>query len=189
MIEHPTETGQFVATYPTPRRLTGMSPSAGSAAGRGGAPMRRLRSVFIVVAVATSLAMVTAAIATADQGGRPFLLELTGEAEVNAAGVPNQGDLDGTGTALLVFNLGHGTMCYDVTVSDVGTLLAAHVHVGPATAPGPVVIPTPLGATGGSGCVEVSRELMLAIFKNPENYYYNVHNADFPPGALRAQLR
>jgi hypothetical protein len=51
------------------------------------------------------------------------------------------------------------------------------------------VIPTAVGATGGEGCVDVDRSLILEIFKNPANYYYNVHNADFPPGALRAQLR
>lgn len=151
--------------------------------------MRRLRNAFLLMAVAGSLALVTAAVATAAEGGRTFSLELTGEAEVNAAGVPNQGDLDGTGTAVLTFNLGLGTMCYDVEVADVGPLLAAHVHVGPATAPGPVVIPTAVGATGGEGCVEVDRSLILAIFQDPANYYYNVHNADFPPGALRAQLR
>jgi hypothetical protein len=151
--------------------------------------MRRRRATLLLAVAIGSLALVSAAVATADEGGRPFRLTLTGEAEVNAAGVPNQGDLDGTGTAILTFNLGLGTMCYDVSVSGVDPLTAAHVHVGPATAPGPVVIPTPVGPTGGSGCVEVARDLMLAIFRDPANYYYNVHNAPFPGGALRAQLR
>jgi hypothetical protein len=151
--------------------------------------MRRLRAIALLLTVAASMALVTAAIVTADQGGRPFRLQLTGEAEVNAAGVPNQGDLDGTGTAVLTFNLGLGVMCYDVSVSGVEPLTAAHVHVGPATAPGPVVIPTPVGPTGGSGCVEVDRALIHQILTDPANYYYNVHNAPFPPGALRAQLR
>lgn len=151
--------------------------------------MRRVRITILLMVVAGSIALVSAAVAFAANGGRTFSLELTGEAEVNAAGVPNQGDLDGTGTAVLTFNLGLGTLCYDVAVADVGPLLAAHVHVGPATAPGPIVIPTPIGATGGEGCVDVERSLLLEIFRNPENYYYNVHNADFPPGALRAQLR
>jgi hypothetical protein len=44
--------------------------------------------------------------------------------------------------------------------------------------------------TGGSssGCAEVSRELALAILKSPSDYYVNVHNAEFPAGALRGQL-
>ena len=151
--------------------------------------MRGLRILAVAASTVAALMLIVGAIATADTGGRPFRLVLTGEAEVNAAGVPNQGDLDGTGTANLTFNLGLGTMCYDVSVSGVADLTAAHVHVGPATAPGPVVIPTPIGPTGGSGCADVSRELILAILRNPGNYYYNVHNADYPPGALRAQLR
>jgi len=144
--------------------------------------MRRRATLLLVIAIA-SLSLVAAAVATADQGGRPFRLTLTGAAER-----PGPGDPDGTGTATLEFNLGLGVMCYDVSVSDVAPLTAAHVHIGPVTAPGPVVIPTPVGATGGSGCVEVARDLILAILRNPAAYYYNVHNADFPPGALRAQL-
>jgi hypothetical protein len=36
--------------------------------------------------------------------------------------------------------------------------------------------------------VTVSREEARDIVKNPENYYVNVHNAEFPGGALRGQL-
>jgi hypothetical protein len=36
--------------------------------------------------------------------------------------------------------------------------------------------------------VSADQDLIKAITKNPENYYFNVHNAEFPAGALRAQL-
>ncbi len=39
-----------------------------------------------------------------------------------------------------------------------------------------------------SGCAEVSREVALDILKNPEDYYVNVHNAEYPAGARRGQL-
>ena len=39
-----------------------------------------------------------------------------------------------------------------------------------------------------SGCTQVDAALLMSIWDNPENYYFNVHNADFPPGAIRGQL-
>jgi hypothetical protein len=34
----------------------------------------------------------------------------------------------------------------------------------------------------------VSRQLIKELRKSPDQFYVNVHNADFPPGALRGQL-
>ena len=117
----------------------------------------------------------------------PFRVELTGEAEVNAAGVPNQGDLDGSGTATVTINPGLGQVCWSIEVADVEPILAAHIHVAPATAPGPIVV----HLDPDTGCTEVggvSRDLALAIILDPSAYYVNVHNATYPAGALRGQL-
>ena len=121
----------------------------------------------------------------AAQGGRPFDTELTGAAEVNAQGVPNQGDPDGTGSASLRINPGLGEVCWSIAVNGVDPITAAHIHIAPSTAAGPVVVPL-LPYTGG--CTEVSRDLALAIIQDPAGYYVNVHNADYPAGALRGQL-
>ena len=75
-------------------------------------------------------------------------------------------------------------MCWTIEVSGVDPIAAAHIHVAPSTAPGPIVVP--LSPT--SGCTEVSRQLALAIITDPSAYYVNVHNATYPAGALRGQL-
>ena len=124
-------------------------------------------------------------------GGRPFSTTLTGEAEVTAAGVPNQGDLDGEGTAHITLNQGQGEVCFELNVSGI-TLpaIGAHIHVGASTTTGPVVVGlTPPDADGhSSGCVSADADLIKAIRQNPENYYVNVHTTDFMPGAVRGQL-
>jgi CHRD domain len=150
-------------------------------------------ALFLAALVALALAgpAWAAKIGGADQGGRPFSTVLTGEAEVTDAGVPNQGDLDGTGSATITVNPGQEEVCFELSVAGI-TLpaIGAHIHEGVAGENGPVVVPlVPPDANGvSSGCVEVSRELALAIIQDPENYYVNVHNTDFPDGALRGQL-
>jgi hypothetical protein len=93
------------------------------------------------------------------------------------------------GTAYLTLNQGQGEICYELNVSGIAPATAAHIHVAPSTAPGPVVVPLSAPTNGSSsGCVNVDPELIKAIRQNPENYYVNVHNAEYPAGALRGQL-
>ena len=118
------------------------------------------------------------------EGGRPISVTLTGAAER-----PGPGDPDGSGTATFQLNQGQGEICYELTATDIAPATAAHIHVAPVTAPGPVVVPLAAPTSGSSsGCVTVDAELIKAIRQNPENYYVNVHNAAFPGGAIRAQL-
>jgi hypothetical protein len=115
----------------------------------------------------------------------PFTVELTGEAEVTPDGEPDQGDLDGTGTATVTINPGTGEVCWTIEVADVQPIFAAHIHAGTADTTGPVVVT--FRPTSG-GCTEVSRDLALAIITDPSAYYVNVHNEEFGAGALRGQL-
>lgn len=147
--------------------------------------MKKIAILPMVLIMIVMLAFPGAAAA----GGRPFSTTLTGEAEVTAAGVPNQGDLDGTGTAHLTLNQGQGEICYELHVSGIAPATAAHIHVGASTTTGPVVVPLAAPTSGSSsGCATVDPALIKAIRQNPENYYVNVHNAEFPGGALRGQL-
>jgi len=143
------------------------------------------RARFAVAAFVAFAVVGLASGTPAAAGGRPFTTNLTGAAEVTAAGVPNQGDLDGTGSATLRVNPGLGEVCWTITVSGIAPVSAAHLHVAPSTTTGPVVV----GLNPyTSGCTEVSRDLARAIIRNPAAYYVNVHNAQFPGGALRGQL-
>jgi Cu/Zn superoxide dismutase len=149
--------------------------------------MKKNTILYVVLIVLTVLALAS----VAADGGRQFTTTMTGAAEVNAQGVPNQGDPDGTGTATITLNYGQGTVCWEISVSGI-TLpaSAAHIHEAPVTAPGPVVVPLSAPDASGfaSGCATVDRELIKDILQHPEEYYVNVHNADYPSGALRGQL-
>jgi hypothetical protein len=80
-------------------------------------------------------------------------------------------------------------VCYELGVSVIAPAAAAHIHFAPAGENGPIVVPlTPPTDGSSSGCVSVDRALAKNILKYPELYYVNVHNADFPSGALRGQL-
>ena len=142
--------------------------------------MRRL--VGLAVVLVTAVAFVP--MVGADDGGRPFTTTLIGAAEI-----PGPGDPDGSGTATLWLNPGQEEVCYELTASGIAPATAAHIHVGAADQAGPVVIPlVPPTDGSSSACASASRELILAITQNPENYYVNVHNAEFPAGAIRGQL-
>ena len=121
----------------------------------------------------------------ADHGGRPLTADMTGAAER-----PGPGDPDGTGTAFFTLNSGQEEICYELTVANIDlNLTGAHIHRAPSTSPGPIVVPLSPPTSGfSSGCVFAPRELIKDIRQNPENYYVNVHNTTFRPGAVRGQL-
>jgi hypothetical protein len=85
--------------------------------------------------------------------------------------------------------VGQEEVCFELTVSGIAPATAAHIHAGPAGVAGPVVVGlTPPTSGTSSGCVSADSTLIKAIIQNPEQYYVNVHNAEFPAGAVRGQL-
>jgi len=139
----------------------------------------RIRSLVALLA-ALALAVTFTASATA-VGGRPFVIQLSGANEA-----PGPGDPDGTGTASLSINPGAGTVCWSIEWANVGEPFAGHIHHAPAGVAGPVVVPfnPPSG-----GCTTADRDLLVDIMRNPADYYVNIHNAEFPGGIIRGQLR
>jgi outer membrane protein assembly factor BamB len=143
------------------------------------------RSFVVPIALAAALAIVVATAGSVAASTTVFVTDLTGEAEVPL------GDLDGSGVAVVRLDPETGDVCWTYKVRDVAPIFAAHIHVAPAGVAGPVVIPfTAPDATSGVsiGCTTADPALVSAIIANPSGYYVNVHNADFPPGALRGQL-
>jgi hypothetical protein len=141
-----------------------------------------VRTAVVLLGVITPAAVITHA-AAAD-GGRPLSTPLTGAAEA-----PGPGDPDGSGTATFRINPGQGRICYTLSVSGIAPARAAHIHIAPAGSPGPIVVPLDAPTAGvSSGCATVRRELARDIIRDPADYYVNVHNADFPAGAVRGQL-
>ncbi|HEY5884913.1 MAG TPA: CHRD domain-containing protein [Pyrinomonadaceae bacterium] len=139
-----------------------------------------------LIALFCLVAAVTIVLAAQDKphGGRPLTATLTGAAEV-----PGPGDADGSGSAKVTLNHGKGQICYELTVSNIGTATLAHIHTGAADAAGPVLVTLEAPADGSSnGCVNVDKDTIKAIMDNPAGYYVNVHNAEFPDGAVRGQL-
>lgn len=137
-----------------------------------------------IVLVALAATLMIASPVFAEDGGRKLEASLTGAAEV-----PGPGDPDGSGSAVITVNHGLAQVCWELSVTGIAPATAAHVHVGPAGVAGPVVVPLSPPTSGtSSGCASVNPDLAKAILKNPEAYYVNVHNADFPAGAIRGQL-
>ena len=118
------------------------------------------------------------------QGGRPLTTPLTGAAEV-----PGPGDADGTGNASLTLNHGKGEVCYELTVDKIAAANAAHIHEGAVDKAGPPIANLTPPTNGSSkGCVALDKDKLKDVMQNPANYYVNVHNAEFPDGAVRGQL-
>lgn len=119
-----------------------------------------------------------------EQGGRPLTTTLTGAAEI-----PGPGDADGTGTAVITLNHGQGEVCYELKVANISPANAAHLHEGAVDKAGPPVLTLTAPTDGSSkGCAPLAKDKIKDIMQNPVNYYVNVHNSEFPDGAVRGQL-
>lgn len=110
-------------------------------------------------------------------------LSLTGDAEV-----PGPGS-EGTGTAAVTID--GGEVCIDGELTEVGAVMAGHIHTGTAEESGGVLLDLAV-MTEGDGpfesCVEVDEATAATITGDPAGHYVNLHTADFPDGAVRAQL-
>ncbi|HEY7874098.1 MAG TPA: CHRD domain-containing protein [Actinomycetota bacterium] len=154
--------------------------------------MRRRASLGIVVAL--TLVAVAAFGGTAFGGGRQL------SATMNGVNENPDTSSTATGTFTVRLNPGQGTVCYDMTVSNLtANPTMAHIHKGLSTENGSVVIhlfgsggapaPTSTSFTITNFCQSgIDRTLIKDIIQNPTGYYVNVHTSTFPNGEIRGQL-
>jgi len=141
----------------------------------------RYHTVLALAAAATMLG--STAVGAQETTGKRFHVSLDGASEV-----PGPGDPNGSGTATIRINVGQQQLCYTLKVSDIQPASAAHIHEAPAGQAGPVVVDLRFTGTMGQRCVQIDRRLAQEIIRNPDDYYINVHNMEYPSGAVRGQL-
>lgn len=135
-------------------------------------------------------------IASAGHTNTVLETDLNGRNEVGS-GKGVVGDPNGRGE-VYVFGIDGDptTLCYVLLVNKIETATAAHIHRGDAGTNGPPV--AFLAAPGDGNAADCLTEgemgkfadgqTVADILANPGSYYVNVHNAEYPDGAIRGQL-
>lgn len=102
-----------------------------------------------------------------------------------ASEFPGPGDADGLGIVVLTSS---GT--FTALEQNIAAPTASHIHRGVPGVPGPVVITLANSYPGdrATGNLTADPALLAEINGNPAGFYFNIHNADFPNGAIRGQL-
>ena len=119
-----------------------------------------------------------------------YLISMTGDQEA-----PGAGDPDGSATGTISLDGVTGEIIWDFTYSDILAPTAMHIH-GPGGSAGSaasVAIGLGVGTSGPAGTLDGSfihptLSDVTAILADPTDYYVNIHNPDFPSGAVRGQL-
>lgn len=149
--------------------------------------MQRVRITTLAAAMAiTSLgACATIEEGLGELGAETYRADLTGAQEVGG------GDPDGSGRAEISISDELNQVCWDLNnIRNIGPITAAHIHVGAAGTNGPPVFTLNSANEGGwKGCKSAAEWTQNRIQGNPQDFYVNVHTAEFPNGAIRGQLR
>ncbi|MDI6909382.1 CHRD domain-containing protein [Nocardioides sp.] len=96
------------------------------------------------------------------------------------------GDPDGSGEAHLTLNKARGKVCATVTWEHIDDPDAAHIH---RVSDGSIVVDLSGSVTGGARCTSgVPARTVGRILRHPRRYYFNVHNATYPAGAIQGRL-
>lgn len=117
-----------------------------------------------------------------------FTVILLGENEF-----PGPGDPDGMATGVLIVNPGNNTVSWNFTYENIADPTGFHIHTGADGVAGPVFVNLGVATSGGPGTLigsvsGLTNATIAAILADPAGHYLNIHNAEFPAGAIREQL-
>ena len=151
---------------------------------RGGA---RAVSTALVAGSALSVALATALVTGMTTGVTSASAAQSAAVRLEATlSGTSAGDPDGAGRAVFRLNRARRTVCATVTWRRIQTPDAAHIH---RRSDGGVVVDLTGSVTGGRSCARrVPRPLIRRITTHPRRYYFNVHNATYPAGAIQGIL-
>ncbi len=174
---------------------------------------RYVAAAALALALVIGLMLANADTAVAGHANPILTADLDGRQEVETGARNNRivGDPNGRGE-VYVFGIDNDptrqTLCYVLLVDRIAeTELApggprqAHIHLGDKGANGPVVVNLAwpqdgqsadcltVGDTRAGNPVFVNGGNPSDIFAHPSSFYVNVHNGEYPAGAVRGQLR
>ena len=104
------------------------------------------------------------------------------------------GDRNGRGEAFVaVKKPKKRKLCFEIEFEKIEPPTAGHIHKGAEGVDGPIKVTlfedTGLSGNTATGCVkQVPKRLARKLRKAPEKFYVNLHNTEYPDGAIRGQL-
>ena len=151
-----------------------------------------------IAAIAASAAFITS---SAFAAPIVYNVNLNGQNEI--IGGAASGDLNGFATGTITLDAGAGgntaTASWNFTLGNLANppVTDFHIHTGTATQQGSVLIPFGVNVPGGDVLTAtqftgsrtgLNSANMATVIANPAGFYLNLHNGEFPGGAVRGQV-
>ena len=141
--------------------------------------MNPTRTTFLRQALPMAMLLVIGPLHAAAVGQYLFEAELSGANEVPPNPSPQ------TGMVIATLNAAMTQLEYDISYDDLPNETAAHFHLAPPGANGPVAFGLPAG-NPKVGVWDISPEHAAELLAG--NVYVNIHTSEYPGGAIRANL-
>lgn len=144
-------------------------------------------------AVPTALALVATMLLAPALAGAGGTTQLSAKLKANEE-VPGPGEKGGSGEIFVTVKPKKEKLCFQLEFRKIGPPKAGHIHKGVDGEAGPVKVTLFEDSAGLPGptaedCVKnLRKRLLRKVAKSPQRFYVNLHNEEFPDGAIRGQL-